>query len=971
MNQSAVKRIEVVGTSKGLDELTQELRGVSSAQDQVAKSGESVARVQDTSARRQISVADAYRRLQSQLDATVRSQALFERGQRVLDRALEQGLVDAQQYGASLQELKERYDGATIAARANQQAATALRATLNPLAAAQDQMNAELAQYGALASAGAISAQELAQAQVLAKSRFDAATHSLRANTVAMNDNRGSRAAATNAMFQMQDIGMMALSGQSPLLTAVQQGTQLAGVLGPMGAAGAARALGSAIIGLVNPVSLLAVGLTGLAAAAIQYFASWREEGGDVNETLEKHNRLIQDVAQKWGAALPALKSYADRLKETADAAERLAAAAARTNELYVAPRAQFESSGLPDSALVLQDLRLAGEDAEVIRSFQAAFESLRAEMDAGTASAQDVQAVMDILNGTIIAGSDPVQQMVAGLSAFAAGLAPVADEASRVNQEVLFLNNGLKGLIAVMGQSLTALDQFNRTPFQTPEQMREWTEERERQLQVERDFAETTADLLRQNRRPNDIERLDAEEEAAERAGRAQDELTSSYDRTVERAAERNAQMRVELGSLGDLSAAAEAAAYSQQLISQAMSEGTALSEPQIARIKALAAEYVELSRAMALAKAEQDLQFEREQIGRSDVEQRVYAELRNLGLDINSIDGQRIADNIRINEALAEQRDYAEDLRDTLREGASNFLHDLFTGKDVMESIVQLGSRLASMNFDRLVDMFSGNGGGFGGLFGGAPAAKTSMPVDYGTIRQTGTVLAEGVAPVLEKSTSAQVQAFMGALKQVESGGNYGARGPMTSYGRPLGAYQVLPENVANWSREFLGRAVTAGEWMKDAAIQDKVVAAKLTQLSEKFPDMRDWAAIWNSGRPLSQSAGVRDQVFGTTVSSYVDKVMGAMPDAVRTGALQGTKQGSTEGTYDAWAGLREVTTPTASSPQQQQNGLGTGLMQNIGAALGGFSLGYQSGNAGMGAIGGALQGFGATGTIFGAVR
>lgn len=67
---------------------------------------------------------------------------------------------------------------------------------------------------------------------------------------------RASTGATSNLVAQFNDVGQMLAAGQSPLLLAAQQGTQISQVLGPLGAAGAVRALGDAFLGMLSPVNL-------------------------------------------------------------------------------------------------------------------------------------------------------------------------------------------------------------------------------------------------------------------------------------------------------------------------------------------------------------------------------------------------------------------------------------------------------------------------------------------------------------------------------------------------------------------------------------------------------------------------------------------------------------------------------------------------------------------------------------------
>lgn len=96
-----------------------------------------------------------------------------------------------------------------------------------------------------------------------------------------------------NLTAQFQDIGVMLAAGQNPLQLALQQGTQISQVLGPMGAAGAVKALGGAFLALLNPVSLITIALIAGGAAAFQWATSTRE-GADTAK--EAYDRLVSSV---------------------------------------------------------------------------------------------------------------------------------------------------------------------------------------------------------------------------------------------------------------------------------------------------------------------------------------------------------------------------------------------------------------------------------------------------------------------------------------------------------------------------------------------------------------------------------------------------------------------------------------------------------------------------------------------------
>ncbi|RWP72380.1 hypothetical protein [Mesorhizobium sp.] len=145
----------------------------------------------------------------------------------------------------------------------------ALRAELNPLAAAQERANAELAEYAVMAQRGAISAEELAAAQTLVKTRFDIASAAI---------GRGSKLASfemRNLQFQMIDIAQsIPLAFQSPLYFLQNMGFQVAQIgqifMGRGGLRAAIGEIGGMLGGVLSRLASVAASAAGtLAGAAV------------------------------------------------------------------------------------------------------------------------------------------------------------------------------------------------------------------------------------------------------------------------------------------------------------------------------------------------------------------------------------------------------------------------------------------------------------------------------------------------------------------------------------------------------------------------------------------------------------------------------------------------------------------------------------------------------------------------------
>ena len=120
-------------------------------------------------------------------------------------------------------------------------------------------------------------------------------------------------------------------------------------------------------------------------------------------------------------------------------------------------------------------------------------------------------------------------------------------------------------------------------------------------------------------------------------------------------------------------------------------------------------------------------------------------------------------------------------------------------------------------------------------------------------------------------------QIGQFMAAIRQLESSNNYGAIGPThATYGRALGAYQIMEANWAPWSR---AAGIPDADW-EDPAAQDFVARFQMLRYYAMFGDWDLVAVAWFAGAGTATKAQ-RDgidtvaslsDVLGTSVSRYI---------------------------------------------------------------------------------------------------
>lgn len=114
--------------------------------------------------------------------------------------------------------------------------------------------------------------------------------------------------------------------------------------------------------------------------------------------------------------------------------------------------------------------------------------------------------------------------------------------------------------------------------------------------------------------------------------------------------------------------------------------------------------------------------------------------------------------------------------------------------------------------------------------------------------------------------------------AIADIESGGNYQARGPVVPSGQyagqqALGKYQIMEGNIGPWSREALGYEITPQQFLANPQLQDQIFAYKFGQAAQQYGTLEDAASVWFSGRPLARAGNAQD-VLGTSVPEYVQR-------------------------------------------------------------------------------------------------
>jgi lambda family phage tail tape measure protein len=817
-----IRQLTIRGRSDGLERVASDLAKVDAAQRAVTGSAAPLAVATDTVAKRVTSSAGAYDRLRQSIDLDYRAQVQMEKGQRTINAALEQGIIDAQAAAAAVDMLTAKYarmdaalaaksareaeiavlraqqagqnfnqdlsasfapggksarDSASVfeeVARAEQlmaKEAAQLRAQINPLGAAMDRLNAEMAQYASLAASGAINTDELVQAQALAQSRFDM-------TAVAIGKTGSTSIIASHQManlsFQLNDIVSGLAMGQSPFMILAQQGGQVVQIFqqSPGGVGGVMRAAAASVWAFLGPIGLLSVGLAAAGTAAAVYFTEFPSGAKEADAALKKHEETIrrlkdayEEATEKSGAfvaearAVAELKLLGDRLelKATLDDLSKgligtLDLTARMNANMKGADLAPFEGAlqrlyssireGNPNFVAFNLEMNKIGTSRPELVGLSNIFQKLVEPASEVARALNDNAHAMDTVGAAAARNQKSLDAYTDALKTLAGiALPDFSDQDAILNAMSTGFKNarGPKDILDILTQGVGAADRLNISQVPLPR-------------------VNPTRDLTTWDR------------ESEKTAGRT----ANAYRDLVKNANDRIEQLRVEIETVGMADAAAEKYRMQQELLASATDKGRSVSEPMRKEIEKIADEYARLAEEVARARLQQDLLFDRRQLGRSAIDQTVAATLRGAGLpeDLNSTEAQMI----RFNEQLAISKSMSMDF-------ASTFISGLREGQTILESfgnaLNRIADKLIEMATDQLISGLFGNimgafGGGMmgtGGLFangaafaggnvipfarGGVVDRPTLFPMSAGRTGVMGEAGEEAIMPLRRLST------------------------------------------------------------------------------------------------------------------------------------------------------------------------------------------------------------------------
>lgn len=600
-----------------------------------------------------------------------------------------------------------------------------LRAKYNPLYAAIMQYKQAQLEIRSAHSAGALSADEMTAA--LDRNRrstlasIDAIKGRNRAiadTPVATNVNNGVRGFETaNIAAQLQDIGVTTAMGMSPLQIALQQGTQLSAIIGSM--QNPIRGLAAAFMSVVSPVSLVTIGVIAAGTAAIQYFSTIGSEGEKSKALLEEQAELVSNVVRQWGEAVPALKAYSDALQAAKDSQELLKATDQTAGQQWEIARKQVVDLNIEFADLMTM-MQSAGLDAESIKGLQRSWDGVTESIRKGKTDTEAMNSVQQGLASALQTTGIPA---IGNFSKAFGDLSNTIAGAAR--QANIFREQALQALLT--GQNGPDLNQLS--PLFTENG----------KFVSGKDFTPINAPVP--EKRPLvELSYLPGEEKELKSAARSATSAANAYRDLIKSADDRVAQMKLEAELAGQTGVAADALRFKLDLLQQSEEKSRSLSSKQVEAINSRVEAFKKYAEAAASAKLKADLLFEREQMGRSSMDQQIAGALRASGLpvDFDSYEAGLIRTNYQLQYA-----------RDLAGEFTSTFFDGLRQGESVWEAFGNAGVKALQRIADTLMNdvlnsmfsvssassgsgggLFSGLLGGLGSLFGGGKGAFPSAP-------------------------------------------------------------------------------------------------------------------------------------------------------------------------------------------------------------------------------------------------
>ena len=664
-----------------------------------------------------------------------------------------------------------------------------LRAKYNPLFAVIQQYKAAQTEIRTAHAMGALSSDEMTaalqrqrQAALGAIDAIKGRNAALAGGNAAATGNGAHNFAATNLMYQGQDVITQAIMGANPGVIGLVQGMQMAGGMTGMSLGQAGSSMVAAFTQLLSPVALASVAVTGLTAAAIQYFMTSENEADEASKSLEEHGALIRRLRDAYGEATIGAKEYADESKKilSQDTADSI-----KNNRTILEQSAKDMLAGITSVPASAFDGKTF-----LVGLAQSAYSELSQSLADGQPDVQSfVEKLIEIENHPAV--PERIKELAKELRATASeGI-----EAQRALEKLLETQEKIANRASRnYGTAGTAFE----------------ADQSRRQLEMQREYEQTLAELnakspaekaavarQREENRFDPLESADTRNMRIDQAGtlaqvQAEKALADAKRDRVRSIDETVASQQLELSLIGRTISETEALRMQYQLTAQLKAEaaknGVAVDQDELRLIEEKARAYGRLAEQIAATNAirEQDetiqqLQTELSLVGASDdARRRALATLeaeqriRQLGINASSAEAQQIRERASAISEMTEQLRRQNEAWNKVRGSAENTIDSMVDGlvdgdisgalesvaKDITSTFLELSVKnplknaLLGTSYGTLGDV-GGLGGIVSKLFGGGDVsaiggagAVGSMSVQAGSVMVNGSVVGSAMS-------------------------------------------------------------------------------------------------------------------------------------------------------------------------------------------------------------------------------
>ena len=170
----------------------------------------------------------------------------------------------------------------------------------------------------------------------------------------------------------------------------------------------------------------------------------------------------------------------------------------------------------------------------------------------------------------------------------------------------------------------------------------------------------------------------------------------------------------------------------------------------------------------------------------------------------------------------------------------------------------------------------------GAIGAIVGSVMGGATDLLTGGGAVIPPNAP--EAVKEPVRSAVATTAESIANAIKQVESGGDYNAKGASGENG----AYQFMPATWSAWAKQWLGNANAP----MTPENQDLVARRQIQSWLDKGYTAEQVALMWNGGEPKRKS-GVNKYGVKYDSGAYADKVLGALGSSVESPAISALRE------------------------------------------------------------------------------